>query len=167
MMTVALAIEKTILSNLPDVENHSGLSTNRRYLIGALGELAFEELLKREKKQFVYEPRTDGKSDDGDFDLVYGRLKITADVKTGSHKNIKYMYVTKASLKRKKYPMYIGCRIDKEKGHVEIWGYAKIDDMRDVPSKIPSIGKEFNLLTPIETLLKKLKGVEDEVVSLL
>lgn len=144
------------LRNIPNIENKTGLSANNRYAIGALGELAFQKLLDDAGKYYVYEPKQDGKSDQYDFLIRYGNIEYELDVKTGGGTHLPNMFVPKSQLEAKEYPLYVGCRRNKEKNTVEIWGYTMAFDLHEVPSKIPSLGRSYRNLKPIQELLKKL-----------
>jgi len=154
MLETAKAYQDKVLANLPKVDNHTGLTAQNRYMIGSLGEQAVVKILKDNNKRFEYHPKADGKSDQGDITIWYGNLDLTVDVKTGGNENIQYMYIPMSQYNRKRYPIYIGCRINKP--NIEVWGYAPPEQLRVVPSKIDSIGKEFELLKPVEKLIEKL-----------
>lgn len=160
MHEAAMEVQKA-RQNLVDswqIPNYTGVEAKDRWYIGAMGELAFLELIKYWNCWYEYAPQT-GKSDHGDFILIdKNNERKVADIKTvGQPYPNTQLLVPQAQFDRAKYDWYIGARLNH--GDVELWGYTTPD--RFEPSTNPklkgALSVPFRQLTDINDLWVQLR----------
>jgi len=135
MKTQARSMSDKTIANLKKVSNYTGLESEDRYYIGAIGELGFKALLEQKEIKFDYRPRQDGESDSGDF-AVFGTSSVAiVDVKTASKPTHKNLMVPAKQLERVGHYTYIGARI--VDSVIEFHGYCYQEDFE--PSTIPGL----------------------------
>lgn len=155
-----------ILAHPKTLANHS-LDEPDRLFNGMLGEMAFKELLKEEKKLFTYEHKHDGK-DGADFLVAIADKNVTLDVKTCTKSFHKLMAMPERQYRENPYDIYVGVRLDLP-DYAEIQGfcfYKELEYMyKDKGLKIPSYGRYLEDLKPIESLLNHIKGIGNAVYT--
>ena len=149
----ARAYEKAVMSTpTMRLKNYTGLSTQGRYFVGELGEIAFEKLLQGRGTEYQRSYNDQGGPDDGDF-IVNG---IVIDVKNSINPAAKRLLVSDAQYKKHPSAMYVGAStILSDKGAVvEIHGWVLAEDFirrgKPFTLRIPSTAMLYNELNPIK-----------------
>lgn len=142
--------------------NYTGISKEDRYYFGYLGELAFWKVLYQNNKEYQYEPKFDGLSDDRDFFIFIKGKKKKVDIKTASKGFYKNIMLPKKQWLKKKSDYYIGIRLEGDTAN--IFGYCKHSNFKEQntfgDNMIVTMYKSLSELNPIETLLKKIDKAE-------
>lgn len=146
-------IARQASDKMSNLYNHQGLRELDAAYNGILGELAFVTFLMNNKKWFHYEhDYASGKPDNGDVKIwVNGLGTVTVDVKTASKSSYQYLLVPKT---QKKYMLYVAVRLNGD--IAEIWGIAKLNELRDVKAindKINNIGLPLDSLKDLRDIL--------------
>lgn len=106
--------------------NYTGLDVQDRWFKGCLAEEAFNELLIREDKNFIRHHKTDGNSDNGDFDLIIKNRPLRVDIKENMYyENSVNFIITKLQADRHPKQPVIAVRLV-EYEYAQIWGYLKL-----------------------------------------
>lgn len=103
--------------------NYTQLITKDRYKIGALGEMALVEVLKRRRIKFEMELRADGFADEYDVIVWRGGVRKNVDVKTAGKPKDELCAMPEAQFqKRRQHDEYVGARLQWD--HVELISWA-------------------------------------------
>jgi hypothetical protein len=106
----AVAYNHTVLSNLKQTPNYTGLVESNRFFVGACGEIAFRKWAIMKGLRFDETGRDDGESDKQDF-ILYAKKSgrpCTINVKCSLHPNAHYLMQPKSQHMIHKQDMYIG-----------------------------------------------------------
>lgn len=155
--------DKVLSSNtVKNTQNYTNLSVPDRYYIGYLGEIALWRLLHENKKKYVYEPTTNGKSDSGDFFVFNKEKQLDIDIKVSDKSYASKLLVGKAQYNRKQHDYYIGGKI--VDNSAEIYGYCTSEELingEETNYRIPSYAVNLTNLHPIEDFLLLIDNKKD------
>jgi len=157
MKQIAERGEKMILKSFKGNHNYTGLSADRRFYFGILGELATVELLRIKGVRVKYTPKWNGKADSGDLIVYADGYPIKVDVKTASKDFHENLWMPAKQYDRYTYDGYIGVRICGDVA--EIHGYcAKKDFTKSMHprAKVPTYGVALCDLRQMDKLYPKL-----------
>jgi hypothetical protein len=107
----ALLHNETVLGNLKETPNYTGLVESNRFYVGALGEIAFRKWAISRGLVFVETSRDDGESDEQDF-ILYARRSgkpCTVNVKCSLHPRAQYLMQPVAQHSIYSQDLYVGC----------------------------------------------------------
>ena len=161
MKQIAERGEKMILKSFKGNHNYTGLSEERRFYYGILGELAAAELLRLNGVRAKYTPKWGAGADDGDIIVYAGNYPVKVDVKTASKDYHENLWMPEKQYMRYTYDGYIGVRICGDVA--EIHGYcAKKDFTKSMHprAKVPTYGVALADLRDMEKLYPKLDAGE-------
>ena len=134
-----LEYQNKVLGNVVG-DNYTGLEHKNRYFTGACGELALKKWATSLSLVHKWSPKSDGRSDDGDFTFLHksGRA-VTADIKNSFHPIGANgdLLLSVDQKKRKLYDIYIGAQGTDHGDHVDInlWGVIQCNDLLSRPLK--------------------------------
>ena len=143
-----------IVKNTP---NYTGLNEPNRFYYGFIGETVIWKLLYERNKKYIYDPKTDGKPDKGDFLVSINGENIDIDVKISPKNYASRILVPITQYQRRPHKYYIGGKI--VEGEVWIYGYCEYNELKADNSanfKVPPMSKKLVELKPIESLLLKI-----------
>lgn len=161
MKKIAERGEKLILKSFKGNHNYTGLSEDRRFYYGILGELATVELLRLNGVRAKYAPKWGAGADDGDIVVYADNYPVKVDVKTASKDFHENLWIPAKQYVRYTYDGYIGVRINGDVA--EIHGYcAKKDFIKSEHpgKKIETYGVALADLRPMDRLIPKLDAGE-------
>ena len=119
----ALEYQAEVLKNVRG-PNYTGLDVPGRYFVGWCAERALDIWADLEGLEHKWEPRADGRSDDGDFKFYRRGRTYSADIK-GSHNPMADKLLLSVDQKeRGVYDIYVGSNGTDHKDHVDValWG---------------------------------------------
>lgn len=169
MVSMARQLSSEVMLNLKDKPNYTGLEAQDRYYHGYLGEQVFLLVLRDNGKNGIYSVRTDGESDDCEFELETDMGVRTIDIKTASQSFHNNILVSPKQMEVHKVNFYVGVKLNGEFG--EVWGYCMANDFvlnesgvdyRHLPvwqknlKELRDINQLLNVIKPGEVIIKKL-----------
>lgn len=157
MKKIAERGEKLILKSFKGNHNYTGLSEDRRFYYGILGELATVELLRLNGVRAKYAPKWGAGADDGDIVVYADGYPCKVDVKTASKDFHENLWMPEKQYMRYTYDGYIGVKICGDVA--EIHGYcAKKDFTKSMHprAKVPTYGVALCDLRQMDKLYPKL-----------
>ena len=166
MRAAAELAEKRILASFKgNNKNYTGLSIERRFYHGTLGELAAVELLKQNGVRLKYAPKWGAGADDGDIIVYANDYPCKVDVKTASQGFHEHLWIPEKQFTRYTYDGYIGVRLNGE--IAEIFGYCAKKDFEKVThhgTTVPNWGIPLANLKPMDKLYPKLGAGEAVII---
>jgi hypothetical protein len=119
----------TILKNLPDCPNYTGIEPPDRYYLGFLGEITFRDALWYHGKRWHYQARLDGRPDQTDLTVWMRGVRKQLNVKTASKEFHRHLMVPDAQFRRYTQDYYVAARLIDNHGAVVFEGWLKHADL--------------------------------------
>lgn len=158
MRDVAEKAEKRILASFKGNDNnYTGLSADRRFYFGVLGELATVKALKDAGIRLKYAPDWGAGADDGDIVVYSDERPCKVDVKTATKDFHENLWIPAKQYMRYTYDGYIGVRICGDVA--EVHGYCAKKDFSESMhpgAKVVTYGIALDELRPMDRLYTKL-----------